>query len=141
MKTTIKKIVTTVCLLCLWCSSPVYSSDTLTGSEERGLLVAIANMCLDVWCEGGYGFNFHTFKCNFSNEECRFRYEHVSWRGVKESFEAECLISAGSATDLFDDEKKIEMSNYLYSQVSNCIDESSGEVYDHYKKLYDESDL
>ena len=141
MKITIQKIITAVCLLCLWSSSPAYSSDTLTGSEERDLLTAIANMCLDVWCEGGYGFHFHTFECDFSNEECWFGYEHVSWRGVEESFEAECLISAGSTEDLFANGENSEMSDYLYSQVSNCIDESSGEVYDHYKKLYDEANI
>ena len=141
MIVSIKKIVTIVCLFCVWSTFPAYSSDTLTGSEERALLLGIEDMCWDIWCEGGYRFNFHSFECDFSNEECWFEYEYISWRGVEESFEAECLISAGSTEDLFANEESFEISSYLYGQVSNCIDESSGEVYDHYKKLYDESDF
>ena len=136
MKTIINKLITASFLLCLWSPFSAYSDQAyLKDSEEEGLLIEISNKCWDVWCEGGYRFDFHTFICSFDEGECLFGFDYISFRQTEGLFEAECTIYANSIDDLFANDHNFEMSQFLYNQISSCIDENSNEVLDYFKSL------
>lgn len=117
-----------------WLALPSFAND-LTADDENGILTEIHNRCWDVWCEGVFSFNFHTFDCSFDRGKCLFGFEYTGWRNVKDSFEAKCYISANSEDDLFADKESYRMSGYLYNQVSNCIDSNSSKAWNYYKKI------
>ena len=123
----------------MWSPFSVYSDRAyLTDSEEEGLLIEINNRCWDVWCEGGYRFDFHTFECSFDNGECLFAFDYIKWRQTEGLFEAECVIDASSIDDLFANDHNFEMSRSLYNQVSSCIDGHSSSARSYFMSLEEE---
>ena len=115
---------------------PVAFANDLAAADDEGILTEIHNRCQDEWCEGAFGFYFHTFSCSFDSGKCLFGFEYTRWRDVEDSFEAECSISANSEDDLFADEETYRMSRYLYNQISACMDLNSSKAWDYYKEIF-----
>ena len=136
MNKMIKKIITACFLLCLWSPFSVYSDQSyLSTEDETGLLIDINNRCQDVWCEGGYDFDFHTFECSFDEGECFFGFDYIKWRQTEGLFEAGCVIYANSIDVLFENDHSYRMSQSLYRKIDSCITGHSAEARDYFLSL------
>ncbi len=106
-------------MLCLLSIPQTYGNDL---QNEEKLLTAIHTRCLDVWCEGGSWFDFHTFNCDFDYEECVFGF--FSWdKGDPDNYyEHECTLDVPDEDYLFEDSSYSSISKSIYLEISDCIE-------------------
>ncbi len=115
------------------------SLSDLAPHEERILLKGMDSLCADVWCEGSFDFEFHTFKCLFKKGECLLGFDYVSvYREgiglVRGAFPVFCLIQADSRAQLFGNKDSFWLSAYLSSQVDECVRINSLKAWEYYEK-------
>jgi len=112
--------------LCLAMVFKAYSND-IDYETEHGLLNSIYTTCLDTWCEGLFDFDFQSFNCSFGEGECLMEYAYFHKQNY---FEATCTIYAESTDDLIDTWYDFELTDDLYYQLTDCIDESTSHHFD-----------
>ena len=94
--------------------------------EEWVLLKGLDSVCTDTWCEGSFDFHFYAFKCSFKEQKCLMSYrswDQTSERLNQKAFSFICVIKANKRTKLFGGEPDFWISSYLYSAVSECVQE------------------
>ena len=118
---------------------PQEGRSCLAPHEERILLKGMDSLCTDVWCEGSFDFEFHTFKCLFKKGECLLGFNYVSVYLedvglVRDAFPVFCLIPADFREQLFGNENSFWLSAYLFSKVDECVTANSLKALEYYKK-------
>ena len=95
--------------------------------EEWILLKGLDSLCADTWCEGSFDFRFQAFKCSFKEQKCMMFYrsqDQTAEYSSQKPFSFICVITAWDRKDLFGTERDFWISFYLYSGVTECIQQS-----------------
>ncbi|GEM_PF-3536960 len=131
---------TTILLSIIFCLKLFAVESILTNSEEEILLQDLDNICADTWCEGDFDFSFNDLGC-FEDGSCKLSltFIYYDWQESGElyselpnkKFLVPVVCEMGGfrgKEDIIEGNSK--SSDFLFDQVTECIDKNSDSVYE-----------
>ena len=127
-----------------WGPTPVQADEKgndLMEHEEWILLEGLDSICTDTWCEGSFDFHFQSFKCSFKEQKCLMSYtsqDPADEYSIQNPLSFTCVIKALNRTELFGTELDFWVSSYLYSGVTECIEQSEKWIREEYRQAFND---